>query len=695
MRPLPRLLCIAGVVVAMLGGSRHGFAYNLSGEYWRTSPILMNLQLGPSNGPLLDGFSSWGASAEDALAAWNASMKNMQFSVVRDSTAAIAQGNGINNVFWSNTIYGQAWGARTLAITLTRYATAKTYTETDVIFNSNLSFDSYRGPLRTQPNGSTLNDFHRVALHEFGHALGLNHPDDVGQVVTAQMNSTISSLDALAADDLAGVKAIYDSGSFVDTGGLQFSGSVGYSYVGSALTLNVASIKNTKPTGTSGTIRLELWAEPAHYSNGLVTGSYMMGSYTLPSVLAGGSSFGSGSYKTTLTMPPTGTYFIVMLLCEFTGASSDNGYAIRDNLEFSNPLVVGSGSVAPSISVPPAPLSVRVGASATFSVTAGGTGPFTYQWLKNGTAIPGATSSSYTISGVQATDAGTYAATVTNIIGSTTSSAAALAVNTTRLTNVSVRSSAGAGSQTLIVGIVVSGSGSKQMLLRGIGPSLGLFGVTGVLADPQLSLFNASSVQITQNAGWGGSAALAAAFTSVGAFNLPGNSRDAALLVPLIPGNYSAQLASASAGKGVALVEGYDLDAAVSGTRFTNVSVRSVAGSGTSTLIVGFAVDGTGAENLLIRAVGPTLSLFGVTGLLADPQLQLFDSAGNLINQNDNWGGGAALVSAFTSVGAFNLPAASLDSALLVTLPPGTYTAQVLGAGNSTGVALVEVYELP
>jgi hypothetical protein len=120
-----------------------------------------------------------------------------------------------------------------------------------------------------------------------------------------------------------------------------------------------------------------------------------------------------------------------------------------------------------------------------------------------------------------------------------------------------------------------------------------------------------------------------------------------------------------------------------------------MAGQGDNILIVGFAISGTGNKTLLIRGVGPTLTQYGVSGVLADPQLKLFNQQGQELQENNDWGGGAALANAFTQTYAFALPVASKDAALLVTLAPGVYTAQVSGVGNTTGIALIEVYEVP
>jgi hypothetical protein len=262
------------------------------------------------------------------------------------------------------------------------------------------------------------------------------------------------------------------------------------------------------------------------------------------------------------------------------------------------------------------------------------------------------------------------------------------ASGTSYLSNLSVRTNAGTGSQTLIVGFSVSG-GTKPLLVRGIGPGLASFGISGALSDPRLELYRGTS-KIAENDNW--LATDAPTFDLVGAFALAGGSRDSALTIPLVPGSYTAQVAGVSGETGMALFEVYDATTGVTGSKLTNVSARSQVGAGSDTLIAGFNISGTGLRTLLIRAVGPTLGEFGVTGALMDPKLELFGPAGK-IHENDNWDAGAR--STFSRVGAFDLAPNSRDAVLLVTLPPGSFTAQVSGVGNATGVALIEVYELP
>ena len=253
-----------------------------------------------------------------------------------------------------------------------------------------------------------------------------------------------------------------------------------------------------------------------------------------------------------------------------------------------------------------------------------------------------------------------------------------------RISNVSVRAAL-APAQTLIVGFTMQG-GTKPVLLRAVGPGLGSFGVTGVMADPKAALYKGAA-KLDENDNWGGGTALTAAFASVGGFPLGASSLDAAL-IRAVDGGHTAQITGPA---GVVLVEAYDAGSGLT-PRLINISARNRVGTGADILIAGFTVSGTGPKNLLIRAVGPTLGSFGVTGVLADPKLDVY-SGGNKIAENDTWSAGLAGV--FGSVGAFPLSAGSKDAALTVTLPPGGYTVQVAGADGGTGEALIEIYELP
>jgi hypothetical protein len=337
------------------------------------------------------------------------------------------------------------------------------------------------------------------------------------------------------------------------------------------------------------------------------------------------------------------------------------------------------------------------------SVVATGTGPLAYQWFKDGTALAGATSPTYSVGAATAATGGNYTVRISGPQGTLNSDAVTIAVEPPRpgrLVNLSVRTTAGTGAGTLIVGFNVAASGTtrKPLLLRAIGPTLGAFGLTDHLADPQLAVF-AGSTQLATNDNWGGVAAIAAAASRLGAFALDAVSRDAALLQDLPPGGYTVQVTGAGT-TGVALAEIYDADPADAASaptvgRLVNLSARAPVGTGGNLLIAGFALSGNVPRQVLLRAIGPALAGFGVSGVLANPRLELYRGT-TLTQSNDNWGGGSTLSTLFSQVGAFALNSpSSLDAALLVTLLPGSYTAQVSGVNNTTGVALVEVYEVP
>lgn len=344
----------------------------------------------------------------------------------------------------------------------------------------------------------------------------------------------------------------------------------------------------------------------------------------------------------------------------------------------------------PNIVVQPVSQTVNAGLGVTF--TASVDRATTLQWFRNGAAIAGATSSTLSLPRVQESDAGSYTLVASNGFGSVSSNQAVLTVRPSSITNLSVRSSAGDGDKTLIVGLVIAGQGKKQTLLRAVGPSLGQFGVNGALLNPQLRLFKDGN-PTSQNDDWGGDNALATAFSRVGAFPLPVASRDSALLVELASGAYTAQVAS-DGSPGVVLLEAYDADLSGAGTRFLNLSARNFVGTGDNILIVGFVISGNSPKTILVRAAGPSLAQFSVGNVITNPRLQVFRDAA-VLAENDDWGGGSGLSAAFVQAGAFSFPVGSRDAALLLQLQPGSYTAQVSGVNNSTGVGLVELYEIP
>lgn len=217
-----------------------------------------------------------------------------------------------------------------------------------------------------------------------------------------------------------------------------------------------------------------------------------------------------------------------------------------------------------------------------------------------------------------------------------------------------------------------------------------------------LSVIDANNATVATNDNWASGTnanQTTAVTTRVGAFALASGALDAALVANLSPGSYSSVISGKAGATGIALMEAYDAATVPTTARLINLSARTRVGTGASILIAGFSIAGDVPKRVLIRAVGPTLASFGVTGVLADPQLALYRQ-GNAaaIQENDSWMAAPNLSQLSLSsaqAGAFVLPPNSRDAAMLVTLEPGAYTAHVSGVGGTTGVALVEVYEVP
>jgi hypothetical protein len=252
--------------------------------------------------------------------------------------------------------------------------------------------------------------------------------------------------------------------------------------------------------------------------------------------------------------------------------------------------------------------------------------------------------------------------------------------------NISTRLSVGTGDSVLIGGFIITGSASKKVIIRGIGPSLSQFGISGVLADPTLELHDSTGGVIASNNNWGD--------TQQGEIQdsglAPTHDLEAAIAITLAPGPYTAIVAGVSNTSGVGSVEIYDLDSGV-GSKLANISTRGLVTTGDNVMIGGTIVVGNMSARMLIRAIGPSLASFGISNTLQDPTLELHDSQGGIIASNDNWVDSADA----TAISATTLPPTDdRESAILATVPPGQYTAIVRGSGDSTGVALVEAYQL-
>ena len=263
----------------------------------------------------------------------------------------------------------------------------------------------------------------------------------------------------------------------------------------------------------------------------------------------------------------------------------------------------------------------------------------------------------------------------------------AFTTSTVHLTNVSTRLLVQTGNNVLIGGFIISGTGPKKLVVRALGPTLSNFGVPGVLQNPTLELHNAAGALIAFNDNWGDAPNKQ---QIIDAHLAPPNAAEPAILATLDPGNYTAIVRGANNTTGVALVEGYDIDPG-SSSKLENISTRGLVQTGDNVMIAGVIVGGSGgSQEVIVRALGPTLSNFGVANALADPTLELRDINGNLIRSNDNWRSTQQAEIIATGL----QPPNDAESAIVATLAPSNYTMIVRGVNNTTGVALVEVYRL-
>jgi hypothetical protein len=270
-----------------------------------------------------------------------------------------------------------------------------------------------------------------------------------------------------------------------------------------------------------------------------------------------------------------------------------------------------------------------------------------------------------------------------NEVSTTVSAPTATApVEYTRLINLSTRDWTGTGDNVMIAGFIISGGSPKQVLIRAIGPSMASAGVPNLLYDPTLTLYSGQTV-LASNNNWQDSQAAAIQATR----KAPPDPHESAILTTLNPGPYTAIVRGVSDTTGNALVEVYGIDHPE--TRLVNVSTRGRTETGDDVMIAGFVISGNSPKQVLIRAIGPTLSAAGVPGALADPTLTLH-SGQTVLASNNNWQDSQA--AAIQATG--KAPTDPYESVILATLNPGPYTAIVRGVNGTVGNALVEVYDL-
>jgi acetyl esterase/lipase len=250
-----------------------------------------------------------------------------------------------------------------------------------------------------------------------------------------------------------------------------------------------------------------------------------------------------------------------------------------------------------------------------------------------------------------------------------------------KLVNVSTRAHVKTGESVMVGGFIITGDNSKRLVLRALGPSLAQSGVSGALNDPILELYDSNGILVESNDNW----------NMIGGLQnelLPKNPSESFLTAILPAGGYTAVLSGAGGSSGIALFELYDLDPA--SARVSNISTRAEVGTAGDVMIGGFIIGGTDPTKVIVRTIGPSLSSLGVSDVLQDPVLELRDNNGSLLFANDNWRTDQEQQIIDTTIP----PSDDRESALVATLPPGDYTALAYGAAASTGIALIEVYDL-
>lgn len=475
LRTLPlRILAHGGAALALLLTATNAFSYAVEGAKWTLNrTVAMHLSLGPPQ-TLTDGFTSFNESAANALSIWNGYLVHMKFRPIVDSPLPPADGDADTSVFFANNIYGEPFGERVLAVTL--LASRDTVlSSADVLFNNGVRWDSYRGPL-----GAAW-DFHRVALHEFGHALGLDHPDQAGQTVAAIMNSIISNIDSLRPDDINGARSLYDAGP---------------AYLSSDRAPALVNISTRAFVGTD--------------ANVLIGGFIVQGSEPATVILRGiGHSLAAQGLGDALADPK-------IELRDSTGAliaSSDDWIGGTDAE------TIASYHLDPANTRESALLGVLNAGSYTVILSEFDTGH-------------------------------------EPLIGTGVIELYDLHKSAGRAGNLSSRGQVRAGDRVMIAGLIIGGSDPKEVVIRGLGPSLAESGILRTLANPLVELRDASGSIVRQNDDWESDPEAAAVQSSGLA---PTHSEEAAIHATLSAGAYTAILRGANNGSGIALVEIYDL----------------------------------------------------------------------------------------------------------------------------------------
>ena len=454
------------------------FDNNIPLAWVKDRTVVMQLSLGTGTRILRDGFTSFNDSAIDALKTWNPHLAHLQFSWVKNSPVTAVEGDDEMSVIFDSKVFGSNFGSGTLAVTMLGYRNGN-FEETDTVFNKAISWDSYRGPLT--PDGVV--DFHRVAIHEFGHTLGLDHPDKAQppQNVVAIMKSHVSDLDTLAQDDINGAIAIYGTGP-------------AYNSIPDGPVLMDLSTRGTTSTGDNVLIGgfIVQGSQPAQLIVRCL--AFSLASFGIPNALG----------DSVIELHDANNNLIASNDDWFTSSDAETISSYHrdppNSIESALLVTLNPGNytaIVKSFSNAQQPATTGV---ALFEV---------YDLRRSGS----------------------------------------------RLGNVSTRGHVGTGDNILIGGLIVGGSAPKPVVVRALGPTLTQFGVTGVLADPNLELRDLNGNLLEANDDWQQSPE-AATISAEGM--APLNAKESAMAPTLSPGNYTALVSGVGGTTGTALVEVYD-----------------------------------------------------------------------------------------------------------------------------------------
>jgi hypothetical protein len=486
--------------------------YVLEGKTWPSgATVIMQLNLGSAGRTLQDGNTSWDSAVLPVAGMWDQIMQRVQVTTIVNPVAPSSSGDRINAVVFANSVFGQSFGSGTLAVT---YYTSSggNMVESDTLFNRAATFDSYRGPLQFVAHGPAIADIRRVFLHEMGHTLGLGHPDTGGQHVTAVMNSIVSDQEVLSADDIAGMQSLY---------------GVGTGLPEPTPTPTATATATPKPTPTAtptATPTSTPPATPGTSASHLANISTRMKVGAGQNVLIGGFIIKGDQSKTLVLRaigPSLSAVGVPNVLADPVLEIHDSGGNViatnddwQDGAQASQ---IQQRGLAPSDSLEAALLVTLLPGNYTAVVSGYGT--------TGGNAV------------VEAYE---------------------MDANTTRLVNISTRGRIGSANEPMIGGLITQG-GSKKVIIRALGPSLGtgVNAITGALADPTLELRDGSGNLLAYNDDWGTSGQVS---EIIGSTIPPVNPLESAIVATLGGGNYTAIVRSVDGSAGVALVEVYDLD---------------------------------------------------------------------------------------------------------------------------------------